>query len=126
LAIWSATAWGRVPFLMTHKIILYGYEKLLIHDTYPTYSLIDLYRERSSYPPNRGLAADCAVISVFLLSGQVINSLVVAQVIQWYGNSMIINPYGACAAFVGLLLRYQNIFFGEKYGFVTIKLCDTF
>lgn len=75
--------------------------------------LVYLYRLRSDYPHERGLAIDCAVLGVFNSLGQVSNCLLLPLLLQWYGNSYIMNPYSAVSAFVGLLVaqfavEYEN------------------
>lgn len=54
-----------------------------------------------------------ASTGVFNSLGQVSNCLLLPLLLQWYGNSYIMNPYSAVSAFVGLLVaqfavEYEN------------------
>ena len=78
---------------------------LAIQCTVP-YLLLEIYRSRRSYPKSRGLALDCSVISIFASVGQFISGFVIAQLISWYGTSIVINHYAVATSMCGLVAAY--------------------
>lgn len=78
---------------------------LAIQCTVP-YLLLEVYRSRQSYPKSRGLALDCSVISIFASVGQLISGFAIAQLIAWYGTSIVINHYAVAISMCGLVVAY--------------------